>query len=158
MAVDVLTLLSLPKSAAFSKFREGDRGNVAPSVPTRSESPPRKTRRLAADSDSASASRSRAAANDRAGEKKGPIVITLHGPAGACSYAASRAHNLRAIAGVGGPHSAARRGSARSGAERSVGFHVSPLLVSRVRAWTCTNRVRIPGRAGVVEFLRSPAG
>ena len=83
MAVDVYTLRSLPKSAAFSKFRGADIGSTAAlKAPIRSDSPPRKTPRLAADSDSASASRSRAAAA-QAGEKKGPVVITLHGPPGA---------------------------------------------------------------------------
>ena len=84
MAVDVYTLLSLPKSAAFSKFRGADIGSTAAlKAPIRSDSPPRKVARLAVDSDSASASRSRAvAASDsgRAGEKKSTsTVIKLAG-------------------------------------------------------------------------------
>ncbi|KAI0700482.1 Cullin-domain-containing protein [Cytidiella melzeri] len=78
MAIDVHTLLTLPSSKAFSSFRLSSVGVVEQ---PRSNSPPRKTPRLAADSDSASASRSRLNDDNDAGavESKGPIVLKLQG-------------------------------------------------------------------------------
>lgn len=78
MAIDVHTLLTLPSSKAFTSFRSSSHGAFED---TRSDSPPRKTPRLAADSDSASASRSRAgsANNDRANEGGGVVTLKLQG-------------------------------------------------------------------------------
>lgn len=78
MAIDVHTILTLPSSKAFSSFNSAKLGIVeAP----RSDSPPRKTPRLAADSDSASASRSRdsPANNARTNESSGSVVLKLQG-------------------------------------------------------------------------------
>ena len=77
-AVDVYTLLSLPSSKAFSAFHSSDFGVEQDS---RSDTPPRKIPRLADDSDTASASRSRAATTDgaRTSEKAASVVLKLQG-------------------------------------------------------------------------------
>ncbi|KAI0344167.1 Cullin-domain-containing protein [Trametopsis cervina] len=77
MAVDVHTLLTLPSSKAFSSFRSSPFGAVE-----RSDSPPRKTPRLEADSDSASASRSRLvdASNTASVGDTNTLALRLQGP------------------------------------------------------------------------------
>lgn len=72
---DVFTLLSFPKSRAFSSY-----GSPYIEVSTQeSHSPPRKTPRLDRDLDSASASRSRGHVIKQEDESAGPIVITISG-------------------------------------------------------------------------------
>ena len=76
--VDVYTLLTLPSSKAFSAFRTPDLGIDEDS---RLDSHPRKIPRLAADSDSASASRSRTASsvNNGGASGKSTVVLKLQG-------------------------------------------------------------------------------
>ncbi|THH31569.1 hypothetical protein EUX98_g2606 [Antrodiella citrinella] len=83
MSEDIFNLLTFPGSKAFEDYHPTEFSVITESRDTSSGSPPRKTPRLDADLDSASASRSRLVTDDKVGNasvKKVAIRIQLVGP------------------------------------------------------------------------------